>query len=108
MEKLIKSKSVITKSFISEIIEPNVYTTTPYFSEIHVYIHISIRNPARIPCDNAVLYGTENSRGERLQERFLKKVVYIEYIEQDFNYRVISLVQQQFFVSSIKTNSDDY
>ena len=56
----------MTKSFLSEIKEPNGHTTRSYLSEIHIYIHISIRNPVRIPCDNAVLYGTSTSYGERL------------------------------------------
>ena len=50
-----KTKSVTTKSFLYEIIEPNGYTTTLYLSEINLYIHIPIRNPVRRPCNNPVL-----------------------------------------------------
>ena len=41
--KLIKSKRVISKSFLSENIDPNNYTTRFFLSAIHIYIHISIR-----------------------------------------------------------------
>ena len=33
--------------------------------------------------------------GSDCKNDFYEKVVYIEYIEQEFNYRVISLVQQR-------------
>ena len=59
-----KRKKVITKSFLSKIIEPNSYTKKSFLSEIYIYIHISIRNPFRIPCDNAVLDGTATSNGK--------------------------------------------
>ena len=60
-----KIKKVITKLFISKIIEPNGYTTTSYLSKIQIYIHISIRNPVRRACDNAVLDSKSTSHRER-------------------------------------------
>ena len=45
--KQIKSKIVMTKSFLSENMQPNGYTTTSSLSAIHIYIHISIRKPSQ-------------------------------------------------------------
>ena len=35
----------MNKLFINKIIEPNGYTKTSSLSEIHIYVHISIRKP---------------------------------------------------------------
>ena len=52
----------MTKSLLSEIIDPIGYTTNSFLSEIH----ISISNPVTRPCDNAVLHGTASFNGKRL------------------------------------------
>ena len=64
--KRVKSKSVMTNEFIFEIKGPNGYTMRSSLPEIHIYIHISIRNPVRRPRENTVVYSTETSHGERL------------------------------------------
>ena len=53
------------KSFLSERIKPNGYTTTSSLSEMNIYVNLSIRNPVRRPYDNAVLYGTAASHVEQ-------------------------------------------
>ena len=64
--KQIKSESVMTNSFLSEMIEPNGYMKTSYVFKIHTYIHISTQNAVRRLCDNIVLYGTATSHGKWL------------------------------------------
>ena len=44
-ERKKKITRLMTKSFLSKSIEPNVYTTRSSLSAIHIYIHISIRKP---------------------------------------------------------------
>ena len=56
----------MTKSFHSKIIETNGYTITSSLSEIHIFIHKSIYNPVRRLRNNAVLYSTVTSHGEKL------------------------------------------
>ena len=45
--KLLNSKSVVTKSFLSENTTPNAYTMMLALSAIHLYIHISIRKASQ-------------------------------------------------------------
>ena len=45
--KWIKSKSFVTKLFISKKLQLNGYMTMIFLSEIHIYIHISIRKPSQ-------------------------------------------------------------
>ena len=66
--KGIKSKSAMTKSFISKNKESKGYTKRLVLSSIHKYIHISILKPQSGDCLKTQSYhGTLTSHGDKLK-----------------------------------------
>ena len=65
--KIIKSKIVMTKSFLFKNIKPKSYTARSFLSAVHIYIHTPIhKTQLRDRAITQYYNGTKTSNGDRL------------------------------------------